>query len=72
MSKMVKIPKSLDLIITRFDRVDNGQVNWYGLDLPEVIGLRKELLEETLRSHFMGCSVLDFSWMDALSGQASK
>jgi O-methyltransferase involved in polyketide biosynthesis len=54
---------------TRFERIDNGQVAWYGLDLPEVIALRKELLDETPRSHFIGCSVLDFSWMDALSGQ---
>src|SRR5512136_1650830 len=57
---------------TRFERVDNGQVEWYGLDLPEVIDVRKELLEETPRSHFIGCSVLDLSWMDALSGQAGK
>jgi O-methyltransferase involved in polyketide biosynthesis len=54
---------------TRFERIDNGQVAWYGLDLPEVIALRKELLDETPRSHFIGCSVLDFSWLDGLSGQ---
>ena len=52
--------------------MDNGQVEWYGLDLPEVIELRKELLEETPRSHFIGCSVLDFSWMNALSDRAGK
>jgi O-methyltransferase involved in polyketide biosynthesis len=57
---------------TRFERIDNGQVEWYGLDLPEVITLRKELLDETPRSHFIGCSVLDFSWMDAMSGQTAK
>src|SRR5512136_2103968 len=57
---------------TRFERVDNGQVEWYGLDLPEVIELRKDLLEETPRSHFIGCSVLDFSWMNALSDQVNK
>ena len=57
---------------TRFERVDNGQCCWYGLDLPEVIELRKELLDETPRSHFIGCSVLDFSWMDLLSSQAGK
>lgn len=57
---------------TRFERVDNGRMEWYGLDLPDVIELRRELLEETPRSHFIGCSVLDFSWMDALSGQAGK
>src|SRR5512136_1553282 len=57
---------------TRFERVDNGQVDWYGLDLPEVIELRKGLIAETPRSHFIGCSVLDFSWMDALSDQVGK
>ena len=57
---------------TRFERVDNGQGAWYGLDLPEVIELRRELLDETPRSHFIGCSVLDFSWMDALSGRTQK
>src|SRR5512136_509579 len=31
---------------TRFERVDNGEVEWYGLDLPEVIALRKKVLDE--------------------------
>lgn len=57
---------------TRFERVDNGRVEWYGLDLPEVIELRKELLDETPRSHLIGCSVLDFRWMDALSRHEGK
>ena len=57
---------------TRFERIDNRRVEWYGLDLPEVIELRKELLEETPRSRFIGCSVLDFSWMDILSRRADK
>jgi O-methyltransferase involved in polyketide biosynthesis len=57
---------------TRFERLDNRQVEWYGLDLPEVIELRQELLDETPRCHFVGCSVLDFSWMDVLRTQADK
>ncbi len=57
---------------TRFERLDNGQLEWYGLDLPGVIELRRELLDETPRSHFIGSSVLEFSWMDALSDQAGK
>ena len=57
---------------TRFERLDNGQVEWYGLDLPEVIELRQELLDETPRYHFVGCSVLDFSWMDVMRAQADK
>ncbi len=54
---------------TRCERIDNGQMAWCGLDLPEVIALRRELLDETPRSHFIGCSVLDFSWLDALGAQ---
>jgi O-methyltransferase involved in polyketide biosynthesis len=57
---------------TRFERIDNGQMEWCGLDLPEVIALRRELLDETPRSHFIGCSVLDFSWMDALGGRPDR
>ncbi len=57
---------------TRFERVDNGQAEWYGVDLPEVIALREDLLDETPRSHFTAGSVLDFSWMDVLSSQAGK
>jgi O-methyltransferase involved in polyketide biosynthesis len=51
---------------TRFERIDNGRMEWFGLDLPEVIDLRRDLLAETPRSHFIGCSVLDFAWMDAI------
>ena len=57
---------------TRFERIDNGRMHWYGLDLPDVIALRKELLAETPRSHLIGCSVLDFTWMDALDVQAGQ
>ncbi len=49
---------------TRFQRLDNGVFEWYGLDLPEVIALRRQLLDETPRSHFLSCSALDFAWLD--------
>ncbi len=29
---------------TRFERVDNGRVEWYGLDLPDVVELRRQLV----------------------------
>ena len=29
---------------SRFERVDNGQVEWYDLDLPQVIELRRKLI----------------------------
>ncbi len=50
---------------TRFERVDNGQVEWYDLDLPDVIDLRRELIgSEGVRHHYLVCSVLDHAWMD--------
>jgi O-methyltransferase involved in polyketide biosynthesis len=52
----------------RFERLDNGQVEWYDLDLPEVINLRRELLDgETERYHLLAYSALDPTWMDPIS-----
>ena len=53
---------------TRFERVDNGQVEWYDLDLPEVIELRRKLIGgEGKRYHLLACSVLDCMWLEAMS-----
>ena len=53
---------------TRFERVDNGQVEWYDLDLPDVIALRRKLIGgEGERYRLLGCSVLDNAWLDAVS-----
>jgi len=57
---------------TRYERVDNGQVEWYDLDLPEVIGLRRKLIDETARSHFLGCSVFDNAWLDTVGMHAGR
>jgi len=53
---------------SRFERVDNAQVEWYDLDLPEVIELRRKLIGgEGARYHFLACSVLDSAWLDTVS-----
>jgi len=53
---------------TRFERVDNGQVEWYDLDLPDVIGLRRKLIGgERERYHLVGCSVLDKTWLETVA-----
>jgi methyltransferase (TIGR00027 family) len=52
----------------RFERVDNGKVEWYDLDLPEVIELRRKFIGgEGARHHFLACSVLDSAWLNAVS-----
>jgi len=53
---------------SRFERVDNGQVEWYDLDLPEVIELRRKFIgDEGVRYHFLGCSVFDSAWLNMVS-----
>lgn len=48
---------------TTFNRVDNGRLRWYDLDLPDVIELRKKLIPERDRTHTLACSLLDDAWM---------
>ena len=53
---------------SRFERLDNGRVEWYDLDLPDVIKLRRKLIgEEGGRYHLLGCSVLEDAWLDRVS-----
>ncbi len=50
---------------TRFDRVDNGQVEWFDLDLPVVIDLRRKYLGgEPARYHELPFSAFDLTWID--------
>ncbi len=52
---------------SRFERVDNGQVEWYDLDLPEVIEIRRKLIgDEAKRYHLLGCSVLEDTWLETV------
>jgi O-methyltransferase involved in polyketide biosynthesis len=56
----------------RFDRVDDGRVEWYDLDLPEVIALRREFVGgEGPRHHLLSGSVFDEQWLDTVSSPDS-
>jgi len=63
---------------TRFERTcseqaDNGQVEWYDLDLPEVIALRRKFIGgEGARYHLLACSVLDSAWLNAVSAHRQR
>jgi methyltransferase (TIGR00027 family) len=57
---------------SRFSRIDNGAVEWYDLDLPEVITLRKQFFQETERNRMIALSVLDFRWMERLEATRKK
>ena len=49
---------------TQFWRVDNGQVRWIGVDVPETVAVRARLLPDVPRRRSIACSALDERWMD--------
>ena len=51
---------------TRFNRLDNGSVLWFDLDVPEAIELRKKFFPETDRFRFIPKSLTDFSWLETI------
>jgi O-methyltransferase involved in polyketide biosynthesis len=48
---------------TRFERLDNGRVHWFDLDLPDVIELRRKFFSDTARRTTLSASVLDADWV---------
>jgi O-methyltransferase involved in polyketide biosynthesis len=60
---------------SRFERVAerNGQVEWYDLDLPDVIDLRRKFIsDEEERYHLLACSVLENAWLEAVKVHAQR
>ncbi len=58
---------------SRFERVDNGRVEWYDLDLPQLVELRRKYIGgEGTRYHLLAGSVLDRAWLDAASVQRQR
>ncbi|MBU9763529.1 class I SAM-dependent methyltransferase [Mycobacterium sp. TNTM28] len=52
---------------TRFDRVDNGRVHWFDIDLPDSIALRRKFFADQDRYTMLAGSVLDTDWFDAVA-----
>ena len=52
---------------TRFERVDNGQVHWFDLDLPDTIELRRNFFADTGRRRMVAASALDEDWLPAVA-----
>jgi len=58
---------------SRFERVDNGYVEWYDLDLPEVIEFRRKYLgDERERYHLLAGSVLENTWLEVVSAYRQR
>jgi len=58
-ASVINVGAGLD---TAFYRVDNGYVQWYDLDLPSVIEVRRRLLPETERTTYLSESLFNDRW----------
>lgn len=54
---------------SRFWRVDNGQVEWYDLDMPQVVELRRQFYAEQERYHLIASSVTELAWVNAVAAR---
>jgi len=52
---------------SRFQRIDNGRLTCFDLDLPEMIEFKKRYYTETDRYHFIPASVYEHAWMDQVA-----
>jgi len=66
---IVEIGAGLD---TRFERIDNGQIKWFDLDLPDSMEFRKQFFEETDRRKFISGSALDPMWIDIVKAAGDE
>jgi O-methyltransferase involved in polyketide biosynthesis len=48
---------------TTFERIDNGKLTWYDLDLADVIELRRKFIKENERRRFIAASFLEKEWL---------
>lgn len=51
---------------TRFERLDNGRVHWYDLDLPDMVELRRRFFVDSERRITLAASVLDRAWIETV------
>jgi len=61
---VINIGAGLD---TTFRRVDNGDVMWINIDLPDVVALREKLIPDTDREITIAKSMFDFTWIDDIA-----
>lgn len=50
-----------------FERIDNGKIKWYDLDLPDVINIRKKIIKKNERREYISNSFFDENWLNTIS-----
>lgn len=57
---------------TRYWRIYNQKCEYFELDLPEVIEIKKKVLRDKPNYELLGCSVLDTSWIDKVTSKSNR
>lgn len=52
---------------TRFDRLDNGRVRWFDLDVEDSMDLRRRYFAERDRYRMIAGSLFDLAWIDTVA-----
>jgi O-methyltransferase involved in polyketide biosynthesis len=60
---VVNLGSGLD---TTFDRVDNGSVRWYNVDLPDSMAFRRRFIPPKERCTDIAKSMFDYTWLDEI------
>jgi len=50
----------------RLERVDNGKITFYDLDLPDIMDIKRQIFPEKGRYKQISGSVFDFEWIDRI------
>ncbi len=51
---------------SRYERINNNNVDWYDLDFKDVINIRKNFFKERDKYHMIASSVTDFAWIEQI------
>jgi len=57
---------------TRFERVDNGRIDWFDVDTPAVIAVRARCLPPRDRQHAVAGCALDPAWIDGVTSHGRR
>jgi O-methyltransferase involved in polyketide biosynthesis len=57
---------------TRFERLDDGKLRWFDLDLPDAMTVRRKFFEESDRRQFISASVFETDWIESVKASTNE
>jgi len=51
---------------SRYNRIENNDVDWYDVDFKDVIDIRRHFYKETDKYHLIGSSVTEHEWLEKI------